>query len=64
MKAAVVTPFLTHLPLHPSSYLGYGAAILRRRYELDIIDINAEIYFNEENFEFRIRLLIILRSQD
>jgi len=46
MKAALVTPFLCHLPIHPSSYLGYGAAILRRKYELDILDLNAEIYYN------------------
>jgi len=45
MKAALITPFLSHLPLHPSSYLGYGAAILRKRFELDIIDLNAQIYF-------------------
>jgi len=45
MKAALVTPFLCHLPIHPSSYLGYGAAILRREYELDILDLNAEIYY-------------------
>ena len=45
MKAALITPFLSHLPFHPSSYLGYGAAILGKRYELDIIDLNAEIHF-------------------
>jgi hypothetical protein len=45
MKAVLVTPFVGHLPLHPGSYLGYGAAILKKRYELDIIDINADIYF-------------------
>ena len=45
MKAALITPFLIHLPLHPSSYLGYGSAILRKRFELDIIDLNAQIYF-------------------
>ncbi|MBW2354770.1 MAG: radical SAM protein [Deltaproteobacteria bacterium] len=45
MKVALITPFLSHLPLHPSSYLGYGAAILRKRYELEIIDLNAHIYF-------------------
>ena len=42
MKAALVTPFLSHLPLHPSSYLGYGSAILRKRFELEIIDVGAE----------------------
>ncbi|MCJ7580251.1 MAG: hypothetical protein MUP98_06925, partial [Candidatus Aminicenantes bacterium] len=45
MKAALITPFLSHLPLHPSSYLGYGSAILRKKFELDIIDLNAQIYF-------------------
>jgi len=45
MKAALITPFVGHLPLHPGSYLGYGAAILKKKYELDIIDINADIYF-------------------
>ena len=44
MKTALITPFLNHLPLHPSSYLGYGSAILGKRIELDIIDINALIY--------------------
>ncbi len=45
MKAALITPFLSHLPFHPSFYLGYGAAILRKRFALDIIDLNAHIYF-------------------
>ncbi len=49
MKAALITPFLTHLPLHPSCYLGYGAAVLRTNYDLDIIDLNAEIYFNHRD---------------
>ncbi|MCJ7618443.1 MAG: hypothetical protein MUO43_18105 [Desulfobacterales bacterium] len=49
MEAALVTPFLGHLPFHPSSYLGYGAAILKKRYELDIIDFNAEIYFENKD---------------
>ncbi|UCE06962.1 MAG: radical SAM protein [bacterium] len=50
MKAALTTPFLDHLPLYPSTYMGYGAAVLRKRFELDIIDLNAEIYFkNRDN---------------
>ncbi len=46
MKAALITPFLPHLPLHPSSYFGYGAAILCKRFDLDIFDLNAQIYSN------------------
>jgi radical SAM superfamily enzyme YgiQ (UPF0313 family) len=49
MEAALVTPFLGHLPLHPSSYLGYGTAILTPKYRLDIIDLNAEIYFENRH---------------
>jgi hypothetical protein len=45
MRTALVTPFLSHLPLHPGSYLGYGAALLKKQYELDVIDINASIYY-------------------
>jgi hypothetical protein len=48
MKAALVTPFIGHLPLHPGSYLGYGAAVLQSKYDLDIIDINADIYFRNK----------------
>ncbi len=48
MKAALITPFLHHLPLHPSSYLGYGAAILKKRYEVDVIDLNAEAYIRDK----------------
>jgi len=44
-KAALVTPCLTHLPFHPSSFLGYGAAVLAARYDLDVIDLNAELHF-------------------
>jgi hypothetical protein len=44
MNTALVTPFVGHLPLHPGAYLGYGAAVLQNRYDLDIIDINADIY--------------------
>jgi len=49
MKTALVTPFLGHLPLYPSSYLGYGAAFLRNRVDLDIIDLNAEICFRNKH---------------
>ncbi len=49
MEAALVTPFLGHLPLHPSAYLGYGTAILASQYRLDIIDLNAEIHFNNRH---------------
>ncbi|MFH0822529.1 MAG: radical SAM protein [Pseudomonadota bacterium] len=43
-KAALVTPCLSHLPFHPSCFLGYGAAVLAQRYDLDVIDLNAEIH--------------------
>ena len=49
MQAALVTPFVSHLPLHPSSYLGYGASILRKNFEVDIIDLNAQIYFGNRH---------------
>jgi hypothetical protein len=45
MKAALVTPWFSHLPFHPSCFLGYGAAVLAGRYDLELIDLNAEIYF-------------------
>ncbi len=45
MKVALVTPWLSHLPFHPSCFLGYGAAVLAERYDLEVIDLNAEIYF-------------------
>jgi radical SAM superfamily enzyme YgiQ (UPF0313 family) len=45
MKAALVTPCLPHLPLHPSCFLGYGAAVLGARYDLEVIDLNAELHF-------------------
>ena len=59
MKAALITPFLSHLPLHPSSYLGYGSAILGKRFELDIIDLNAQMYFKN-----RERLKEVLSALD
>ena len=44
-KAALVTPCLSHLPFHPSCFLGYGAAVLAGRYDLEVIDLNAELHF-------------------
>jgi len=46
MKAALVTPCLSHLPFHPCNFLGYGTAILAESYELEVIDLNAEIHFS------------------
>jgi hypothetical protein len=48
MKTALVTSFVGHLPLHPGTYLAYGAAVLQNRYDLDIIDINADTYFKNK----------------
>jgi len=45
MKAALVTPCLSHLPLHPSCFLGYGTAVLAARYDLEVFDLNAELHF-------------------
>ena len=59
MKAALVTPCLSHLPFHPSCFLGYGAAILAGRYDLEVIDLNAEIYFRN-----RRKLKLILDIMD
>jgi len=47
MKAALVTPCLPHLPFHPSCFLGYGAAILAGRCDLQVIDLNAELHFRK-----------------
>lgn len=44
MKAALVTPFLNHIPLYPSTYLAYGTAILKEKLELSVFDLNARIY--------------------
>jgi hypothetical protein len=46
MKVALVTPWVPHLPFHPSCFLGYGAAVLAEKYDLEVMDLNAEIYFN------------------
>ncbi len=52
MKAALVTPVLRHLPLYPGFHLGYGAAVLEKRFELDVLDLNAEIYYrNRDRFK-------------
>lgn len=45
MRATQVTPCISHLPFHPSCFLGYGAAVLAERYDLDVIDLNAELHF-------------------
>ena len=51
-KAALVTPCLSHLPFHPSCFLGYGAAVLAGRHDLDVIDLNAELHFrNREKLQ-------------
>jgi len=44
----LVTPFLKHLPLHPGVFLGVGAAVLERRLDLEIIDLNADIYYRNK----------------
>jgi hypothetical protein len=44
MKAALVTACLSHLPFHPGIFLGYGTSILASRYDLEVIDLNAECY--------------------
>lgn len=59
MKAALVTLFLNHLPFHPSCFLGYGAAILAKRYDLKVLDLNAEIHF-----KYREKLKPILLTMD
>ena len=43
-KAALVTPCLPHLPLHPSCILGYGAAVLGQSHDLEVIDLNARMH--------------------
>lgn len=48
MKAALVTPCLPHLPFHPTCLLGYGTAILAERYDLSVIDLNAELYYGNK----------------
>jgi len=51
-KAALVTPCLSHLPFHPSCFLGYGHAVLARRYDVEVLDLNAELHFkNRETLQ-------------
>lgn len=58
-KAVLVTLCLSHLPFHPSCFLGYGAAILAGKYDLEVIDLNAEVHFKN-----RRRLKAILALMD
>ena len=51
MRAALVTPFLKHLPLHPGVFLGVGAAVLERRLDLEIIDLNADVHDDRATIE-------------
>ena len=46
-KVALVTLCLSHLPFHPSCFLGYGAAILAGTYDLDVIDLNAQMHLRK-----------------
>jgi hypothetical protein len=62
MNTALVAPFVGHLPLHPASYLGYAAAVLKNRYDLDIIDINADLYL--ENKDRLKQLLVALEEKN
>ncbi len=59
MKAALVTLCLPHLPFHPSCFLGYGTAVLAGRYDLKVIDLNAETYFRR-----RAKLKRVLNAMD
>lgn len=47
-KAALVTPCLSHLPLHPSCILGYGAAVLEQSHDLDVFDFNALMHVRQQ----------------
>ena len=58
-KAALVTPCLSHLPFHPSCFLGYGTAILAEKYDLEVFDLNADLHFR--NWK---RLKPILEAMD
>ena len=58
-QVALVTPCLPHLPFHPACLLGYGAAVLARPYDVDIIDLNAELHFRELG-----KLKVILHAMD
>lgn len=46
-KAALVTPCLFHLPLHPSCMLGYGAAVLEQLHDLEVFDFNAQLHVRQ-----------------
>ena len=61
MKAALVTPFLCHMPFHPGCYFGYGTAMLKRGCELDAIDLNALIYF--KNRKKLLKVLSVFENQ-
>jgi hypothetical protein len=37
-------PVINHLPFHPGSYLGYGAAALQMHQDIDALDLNAVNY--------------------
>ena len=51
-KVAVVVPVIPHLPLCPSCFLGYGAAVLAKKYDVDVIDFNSDLYFkNRQSFD-------------
>jgi len=58
-KVALVTPCVPHLPFHPSWFLGYAAAALGEKHNVDIIDLNAELYLNN-----RRKLKSILDAMD
>ena len=49
MKVALATLCLNHLPFHPSCFLGYGAAILAKQFDLEVLDLNAEIHFRNRD---------------
>ena len=59
MKTALVTLCLNHLPFRPNFFLGYGAAILAKRYDLEVVDLNAEYHF--KNME---KLKPVLHTMD
>ena len=58
-KVALVTPCVPHLPFNPSWFLGYAAAALGEKHNVDIIDLNAELYLNN-----RRKLKSILDAMD
>lgn len=54
-----MTLCISHLPLHPSCFLGYAAAILAKTYDLDVIDLNAELHLKNAG-----RLKAVLTAMD